>query len=181
MKKLLLFVLPLFIFSCKPGVETFRPQIEELSTNWDANTKAVTEFANNLTTEITGYTNMASTMTLAEDVVKGLKPEMATKYAEATTAFSAATAAYGPIQAELGEFTKMWVEKTASVNALKDGLANGKIEGDIKMQIADLTALIAQASEKLTGWQTKQSEAKVAADSASAMLKTAYEMITVKK
>lgn len=181
MKKLLLFVIPLFIISCKPGVEAFRAQIEELSTNWDNTTKSVTDFANTLTTEISGYTNMASTMTLPEDVLKGLKPDMAAKYTEATTAFSTATAAYGPIQAELGEFTKMWVEKSAGVNALKEGLANGKIEGDVKMQIADLTALIAQASEKLAAWQGKQAETKAATDAAAMKLKEVYDMISVKK
>jgi hypothetical protein len=181
MKKLILIALPLFIFSCKPGVESFRPQIEELATNWDTNTKSVTDFANNLTTEISGFTNLATTMTLTEDVVKGLKPDMAAKYTEATTAFSAATSAYGPIQSELGEFTKMWVEKTAGVNALKDGLTQGKIEGDVKMQIADLTALIAQASEKVTGWQAKQAEAKAATEAASAKLKEVYDMVSMKK
>lgn len=181
MKKLLFIALPLFVFSCKPGVEAFRAQIEELATNWDNTTKTVTEFATSLTTEISGLTNAASSMTLSEDVLKGLKPEMATEYADATTAFSAATAAYGPIQAELGEFTKMWVEKTATVNALKDGLAAGKIEGDVKMQIADLTALIAQAGEKLAGWQNKQAEAKSASDAATMKLKEVYEKITMKK
>lgn len=181
MKNLLLFVFPLFIISCKPGVEAYRSQIEELSTNWDNTTKTVTEFANNLTSEISGYTNIASSLTLSENDLKGLKPDVAAKYAEATTAFSAATAAYGPIQAELGDFTKMWVEKTANVNALKDGLASGKIEGDVKMQIADLTALIAQANEKVSVWQAKQSETKAAADAASTMLNQVHQMIVVKK
>jgi hypothetical protein len=181
MKNLVLFILPLFIFSCKLGVESFRPQIEELGTNWDNTTKSVTEFANSLTTDISGFTNIASTMTLSEDALKGLKPEMATKYAEATTAFSSATAAFGPIQSELGDFNKMWVEKSQTVENLKKGLAEGKIEGDVKMQIADLTALIAQATEKLSGWQAKQTETKAAADAASLKLKEVYEMITVKK
>lgn len=181
MKKLLFIVVPMVLFSCKPGVEAFRGQIEELTTNWDSTTKSVTEFANNLSTEISGFTNAASTMTMGEDIMKGLKPEMATQYADATTAFSAATATYGPIQAELGEFTKMWVEKTATVNALKEGLAAGKIEGDVKMQIADLTALIAQANEKLAGWQGKQAEAKAASDVALNNLKAVYEKLTVKK
>jgi hypothetical protein len=181
MKNLILFIFPLFIISCKPGVEAYRAQIEELTTNWDNTTKSVTDFANNLTTEISVYSNTSSTMTLAEDVMKSLKPDMAAKYTEATTAFSAATAAYGPIQAELGEFTKMWVEKSAGINALKEGLANGKIEGDVKMQIADLTALIAQATEKMSGWQGKQAETKAAAEAATAKLKEVYEMITMKK
>lgn len=181
MKKLLLLIIPFFVISCKPGVEVFRGQIEELSTNWDTTTKSVTDFANTLTTEISGYTNMASTMTLGEDALKSLKPEMAAKYTEATTAFSSATSAYGPIQAELGEFTKMWVEKSASVNALKEGLVSGKIEGDVKMQIADLTALLAQAAEKLTAWQGKQAETKAATDAASQKLKEVYDMISAKK
>ena len=39
----------------------------------------------------------------------------------------------------------------------------------------------AQASEKVTGWQAKQAEAKAATEAASAKLKEVYDMVSMKK
>ncbi|MBK9582798.1 MAG: hypothetical protein IPO48_13075 [Saprospiraceae bacterium] len=75
----------------------------------------------------------------------------------------------------------MWTEKAGAVTALKDGLAAGKIEGDVAAQIADLSGLVTQAGEKVTSWTAKQAELKTAADSAMGMLKSAYEMVAPKK
>ncbi|MBK9735617.1 MAG: hypothetical protein IPO92_11870 [Saprospiraceae bacterium] len=181
MKKLLLFALPLFLFSCKSGVDAHKAAIEELGTNWDAATAAVTGFSEGLTKDVTGYTEAAAAMTLSEDAVKALKPDMAAKYAEATAAYKAATVdAYAPIQTELNDFVTMWTEKAAGVTALKDGLAAGKIEGDVAAQIAELSGLVTQGTEKVTAWTAKQAEVKTAADSALGMLKSAYEMVAKK-
>ncbi|MBK9737737.1 MAG: hypothetical protein IPO92_23480 [Saprospiraceae bacterium] len=107
-----------FLFSCKSGVDAHKAAIEELGTNWDAATAAATGFSEGLTKDVTGYTEAAAAMTLSEDAVKGLKPDMAAKYAEATAAYKAATVdAYAPIQTELNDFVTMWTEKAAGVTA----------------------------------------------------------------
>lgn len=175
MKNLLLFVLPLILFSCKSGVEAHKAAIEELGTNWDAATTAVTGFAEALTAEVNSF-NSVSEMTAIADA-SSLKGDAATKYAEAAKAFTDATAGYGAIQAELNEFVGMWTEKSAAVNALKEGLAAGKIEGDVAAQIADLTGLVTKANEGLAGWQAKQAEVKAASDAAAETLKSVYEMV----
>lgn len=182
MKKFLLFALPLFLFSCKSGVEAHRVAIEKLGTDWDAATNAVTGFSDGLTKDLTGYTEMASSMMLDSAAVASLKGDAGKKWAEATAAYKAATTdAYAPVQTELGDFVKMWTEKAGAVTALKDGLAAGKIEGDVAAQIADLSGLVTQAGEKVTSWTAKQAELKTAADSAMGMLKSAYEMVAPKK
>ncbi len=181
MKNLLLLALPLFLFSCKPGVEAHKVAIEELGTNWDAATAAVTGFSESLTKDVTGYTEAATSMILTEEAAKALKPDVAAKYAEATAAYKAATVeAYAPVQTELNDFVTMWTEKAAAVTALKDGLAAGKIEGDVAAQIAELSGLVTQGTEKVTAWTAKQAELKTAADSAQGMLKAAFEMVTKK-
>ena len=65
--------------------------------------------------------------------------------------------------------------------ALKDGLAAGKIEGDVAAQVADLSGLVTQANEKITAWTAKQAELKTGATSALEMLKSAYEFVAPKK
>lgn len=182
MKNLLLFVLPLVLFSCKPGIDAHKAAIEELGTNWDAATAAVTGFSESLTKDVNGYAEAASTMILPEEAVAALKGDAATKYTEAITAYKAATSeSYAPVQAELNDFVTMWTDKAAGVAALKDGLAAGKIEGDVTAQIAELSSLVTQGTEKVTAWTAKQAELKTAGDSALGMLTAAYEMVAPKK
>ena len=180
MKKLLLFALPLFLFSCKSGVEAHKVAIEELGTSWDAATTAVIGFSEGITSDINGMTEAASSMMLDSAAQAGLKADAATKWADATAAYKAANDAYTPVQAELNDFVTMWTEKAASVTALKDGLAAGKIEGDIPAQIAELSGLVTQANEKVAAWTAKRGELKTATDSALSNLKVAYEMVAKK-
>jgi hypothetical protein len=182
MKKLLLFALPLFLFSCKPGVEAHKVAIEELGTNWDSATKAVIGFSEGLTKDVNGYTESAAALALDSATTAGLKGDVATKWAETTSAVKAATSdAYAPVQNELNEFVTMWTAKSAEVTALKDGLAAGKIEGDVAAKIADLSGLVTQANEKVASWTAKQAELKTAADAALGMLKSVYDTVAPKK
>lgn len=178
---LLLFALPLFVFSCKSGMEAHKAAITDLDANWTAASASVADFANNLTKDITSQTEAASSLMLEESAVAALKPDMAAKWNEATTAFKSATAAYQPVQAELTDFTNMWTEKAAEVTALKDALTSGKYEGDAVAKIAELSGLVTQANEKVAAWTAKQGELKGGVDSALGMLKTAYEMVAPKK
>lgn len=182
MKNLLLFVLPLLLFSCKPGVESHRKAIEELGTNWDGATKSVIGFSDGLTTDMTKYTQAATTMMLDSVATSKLKGDAATQWSTATTAFKAATTdAYAPVQSELNDFVTMWTEKSSAITALKDGLTAGKIEGDVVAQIAELSGLVTQANEKVASWTAKKTELNTAADSALEGLKKAYEMVAPKK
>lgn len=178
---LLLFALPLFLFSCKSGLDAHKAAITDLDTKWTAASTAVTDFANNLTKDVTAQTEAASALMLDEASVAALKPDMAAKWNEATSAFKAASAAYQPVQAELSEFGTMWTEKAAEVTALKDALTSGKYEGDAAAKIAELSGLVTQANEKVTAWTAKQAELKSASDSALGMLKAAYDMVAPKK
>ena len=177
MKNLLLLVLPFVLFSCKSGVEAHKAAIEELGTNWDAATTAVTGFSEALTAEVNSFNAVKESTTLTEDAMKMLKGDAATKYTEAAQAFNDATAGYGAIQSELSAFVTTWTEKAAAVTALKDGLAAGKIEGDVPAQITELSDLVTKANESLTAWQAKQAEVKAASDAAAEALKAAYEMV----
>ncbi len=182
MKKFLLFALPLFLFSCKSGVDAHKAAIEELGTNWDAATAAVTGFSESLTKDVTYFTEAASAMTLDEAATAALTGDAATNWTAATAAYKAATTdAYAPVQTELNDFVTMWSEKAAAVTALKDGLAAGKIEGDVAAQVTELNTLVTQGNEKVTAWTAKQAELKTAGEAALAALKTAYEAVAMKK
>jgi hypothetical protein len=181
MKKFLLFALPLFLFSCKSGVEAHKDAITKLGTDWDATTKSVTGIVEGLTSDAMGLATQGSAMMLDSVATKALKGDAGTKYTAALDMFKKATGAYAPVQEEINGFVASWTEKAGVVTALKDGLAAGKFEGDIPTQIADLTSMITQGTEKVTALTAKKTELKTAADSALGALKTAYEAIAPKK
>ena len=141
MKKLFLFALPLLLISCK-GVEQYRAGIEELSGNWDNATKALTDFSGTVTTDMTNYQAALTSMNLDESVTKKLKPEQTAAWDAAKKGVEDALGAYGPFQQKVNDFIKTWSEKSAEVTALKDGLAAGKIEGDVNANLADLGAMV---------------------------------------
>lgn len=177
MKKMLFLLLPVLMVACGGGVEQYRAGIETLTADWDATTSAVTEFSNSVAGDLSSFSQLAGSLQLSEDVVKKLKPEQTTQWQNAQGALTQALQAFAPIRTQVGEFSKSWGEKAVEVQALKDGLAAGKLEGDVTGQIAGLTALVAQAKESLAGWQTAHTAAKSQSQSAADALKALYDTL----
>lgn len=165
MKKLFLFLLPVLMVSCK-SVEQYRAGIEELSGNWDTTTKAVTDFAAQVSNERTAFTTALASVKLDDMVAKKLTPEQKTSFETAQLAVADAIKAYEPFQQTVSDFTKTWTEKSAEVTALKDGLASGKLEGDVAAKLADLNATVNAATENLKNWQATYATVKSGVESA---------------
>lgn len=184
MKKLILFALPLLMISCK-GVEQYRAGIEELSGNWDTTTKAVTDFAGMVSSDLSNYTKALASVSLDEMTAKKLKPEQVTAFQAAQKGVTDALGAYAPLQQNINDFVKTWSEKSAEVTALKDGLAAGKIEGDVPAKLAELNGLVASANENLTAWQATYATVKGGVDKAmgdlTALMATFAPAAPVKK
>lgn len=163
MKNIFAIAIPLvFLVACN-SVEKHRAGIETLATQWDETTNAVTEFAGSLQTEQANFTQSLASMQVAEDVVAKIKD--AAKKEAITAGFAAlqnAGGAYNSINAEVMNFVSGWTEKAAEVNALKEGLANGKLEGDVAAQIASLTSMVTEANTKLEGWKQSAETARKA-------------------
>lgn len=159
MKKLFFFLLPLLVLSCK-GVDQYRPSVEEVSTSWDSTTKAASDFSGMVASDMTNYTKALASMNVDEATAKKLKPEQVTAWQAAQKGATDALSAYAPLQKTIGDFMKTWTEKSADVNALKEGLAKGKIDGDVNAKVADLKAMIATANENLTAWKASYATIK---------------------
>lgn len=169
MKKLFLFALPLLLISCK-GVEQYRAGIEELSGNWDTTTKAVTDFSATVSNDLTSYTTALAGVKLDDMVAKKLKPEQTASFEAAQKAVTDALGAYAPLQQNINDFVKTWSEKSAEVTALKDGLAAGKIDGDVTAKLAELGGLVTTANDNLKAWQGSYATVKGGVDTAMAAL-----------
>lgn len=169
MKKLILFALPLLMISCK-GVEQYRAGIEELAGNWDTTTKAVTDFSGMVSSDLTNYTKALAGVQLDEMTAKKLKPEQTAAFEAAQKAVTDALGGFAPLQQNINDYVATWTEKSAKVTALKDGLAAGKIEGDVAAQLTELTADVATANENLKAWQGSYGTVKGGVDTAMSAL-----------
>ena len=159
MKKLFFFLLPLLVLSCK-GVEQYRPSVEEVAASWDATTKAASDFSAMVSSDMTNYTKAMASLNVDEATMKTLKPEQVTAWQAAQKGVTDALSAYAPLQKTIGDFMTTWTEKSADVNALKEGLAKGKLEGDVNAKVTELKAMIATANENMTAWKASYTTIK---------------------
>lgn len=177
MKKLFLFALPLVLLVACKGVEQYRAGIEELSGSWDTTTTAITEFQAKVTNDMTAYTQAAASMPVMDEATaKKLKPEQTSAIEAAQKGVTEALSAFAPLQQTISDFVKTWSEKSAEVTALKDGLAAGKIEGDVAGKLTELNALVATGNENLKAWEASYATVKAGAESAMSALKSAMSV-----
>jgi peptidoglycan hydrolase CwlO-like protein len=169
MKKVLAFASIALIFAACNSVAKFKPQIEELAKTFDSTTSQVTEFATSVKTEQSNWANAATAMTVAPEAMAKWDDAAKAKYAEIQAAAQGSTTGIAGIASEVDGFVSSWTEKSNAMKALTDGLAAGKIEGDVAAQIADLTAAATDATSKLGGWKTKFDEVKATAAKAQQM------------
>jgi hypothetical protein len=160
----------LLVFACK-GVEQHRTSIEELSTNWDATTKAVTDFQAMVSSDFTNYTQALAAMHPDDATRAKMTPAEVTAWEASQKTVTDALGAYAPLQKTISDFVATWTEKSQEVTALKDGLAAGKIEGDVNAKVTELNGMIATANENLNSWKAQYATIKGNVDAAMAALK----------
>lgn len=99
-----------------------------------------------------------------------MTPEQSAAWEASMKTVTDALGAYSPLLKTVSDFEATWAEKSAEVTALKDGLAAGKIEGDVNAKITELNAMIATANENLASWKTAYASIKGSVDAAMAGL-----------
>lgn len=170
MKKLFFLLLPLLVFACK-GVEQYQAPINELSTNWDSTTRGITDFQAEVSNDLTAYTQNLAAMQPDDATKAKMKPADITAWEAAQKSVTDALGAYAPFQKTINDFVKVWAEKSSEVTALKDGLAAGKLEGDVNAKITELNAMVATGNENLTSWKAAYASLKGSVDAAYGSVK----------
>ncbi len=151
MKKLFFLALPFLFLSCK-GVEQYRAGIEELSGSWDTTTAGLSEFSAKLSSELSNYTNAFAAMQPDETTLAGLKSDQKEAIEASRNEVVGALKAYPELQKNIKGFVDTWTEKSQVLTSLKDGLAAGKIEGDVTAQLSELSGFVTTANENLSAW-----------------------------
>lgn len=167
MKKLFfLSLIAITVFSCK-NVEQYKAGIEELGTKWDATTAAVTEFSTMVDASTAAFNANFDSLGVDSVYMSKLKGADLDKVKMAVEAYKTSGAGLTEISTKLAEAKTAWEAKAGEVTALKDGLAAGKLEGDVTAKIAELTNFIATNDTTLTS--LKENLAKISEGSAAAL------------
>jgi hypothetical protein len=163
MKKFILFLFAISFLACD-NIGQYKDAITTLAGDWDKTTASVTGFADMLKGEQVNFLQMFATM-------KNIPAETKEKLGEAGTAslnelqisMLKHDNTFNSLISEVNEFIGQWTEKGAEVTALKEGLENGKIEGDVMSKISSLTEMITNGQNKLEGWTGSLNTVKEAA------------------
>jgi hypothetical protein len=177
MKKFLLLLLPVFMFSCK-GTEQYKTGIEELSTKWDETSANVSTFSTMLDGDLSNYSELLNMVTLNEEVAATVKPEMMEAFNASQANFTTSLSGLTTIKEDVNGFVAMMTEKTADLNSLKEGLAAGNLGADTATKLTDLNEMVAKGAEMLTTWNAGYTTSKSTVDTAAAALKEAFSTLT---
>jgi hypothetical protein len=159
MKTLLFLLMPVLLVACA-GEEHYRSGIENLGREWEVATSDIKAFSSEVNSDLATFAKEVSALKLSDDVVKKLNPDRVREYQSAQGAFVDALRKFAPIRIQVAEFMKAWEGKSTEVQALKDGVASGKLTGDIDKQVDELTHLVSQAKESVIGWKATHAAAK---------------------
>ncbi|MDQ3140810.1 MAG: hypothetical protein M3Q56_01030 [Bacteroidota bacterium] len=169
MKKLFFLIIPvLFVFACK-NTEQFRAPIDALSADWEKTTTMVTEVGSMLTSAQSMVAGMKDSFMI--DPKMKLTPAKTASLDSMKMAFNAQLDGLTGLANDFAAFTTAWAEKSAKVNALKEGLASGKLEGDVMAQVEALKKDVAEANTNAEAWRSKTLAAQQTAINAYGMYK----------
>jgi uncharacterized phage infection (PIP) family protein YhgE len=171
MKKLFAILTPvLFLMACN-NVDQFRAPIEALTADWEKATTEVTELGGMIGAAQTSLASLKDSMAIDPAKAAKMKPEAKATMDSLTTAFSAQLDGINGLASEVTTFATSWQEMSTKLTTLKDGLAAGKLEGDVMAQINELKTAATDAATKVGDWKTKLNDAKTAAMAAYDMCK----------
>jgi flagellar biosynthesis/type III secretory pathway protein FliH len=170
MKKVLAFLaVTIVLASCGGNTAKFKPMIEELAANWDNTTSAVTEFSTMVKNEQSEVLNLANNLQVDPAVMEKWDEGATSKYNNIQSMTQSSSNSLASISSELDAFVTSWMEKSKELQALKDGLAAGKLEGDVQGKINALTTTVSEATTKLESWKDQFGKIKSAIADASSM------------
>ena len=160
MKKILLAAVAGLILVACNNTAKFKAPTESLATQWDSTTTVVANFATMLGQEIANVQAMTSGMMVTEEAKAKLDEAGKAKLAELESGWATESAGLNAANDEVNAFVTSWGEKTQKLNALKEGLAAGKLDKETDATIAELTTAVTDAGTSVAAWTEKLNAAK---------------------
>lgn len=171
MKNLLVIFSSLLVIAACSNVDQFRAPIEALTSDWEKATTSVTEVGSMIGAAQSSLMSLKDSLVV--DPSKKMSAEATASMDSLKNAFTSQVDGLSGLASEVTTFATSWEEMSGKLAALKDGLAAGKLEGDVMAQLDELKNAAMDAGTKVEAWTTKLNESKAAA-------MAAYEMFTQK-
>jgi hypothetical protein len=169
MKKVFAFMAFATVLAACSNSAKFTDSINELASKWDATTSAVTEFSQTVKDAQAAWVESSNSMQVAPETMANWDETTKNKYNDLQAAAQTNTANLGSIASELDGFIAQWAGQNNSMQALKDGLASGKLGSDTEAKIAELTSAANGTATTLDGWKTKYQEVASALENSKQM------------
>ncbi len=181
MKKVLVFLFAIALLASCKNIEQYKAGITDLSTKWEATSKTVGDLSTMI--EAGKAAQMASFDSLKIDstFMSKLKGADLDKIKTAVTAYQGTGSGLTEAATKFAEIKSAFEAKTAEVTALKDGLAAGKLEGDVTAKITELTTFMTTNDAAITSIKDMVAKSSGASTSALESLKAAVAPFMAKK
>lgn len=176
MKNFGLFLLFVSMFACK-NAEQHKAAITDLNTKWEASTAEIMNFAKIVEGENAKVATAMESAQMDATAMAKLKPEQKTALETAVGNLKLSAGDLGTIMSEINTFGGNWTAKAVEVKALNDGLAAGKIEGDVPAKLTELNALVTEGGTKLASWKESFAKAQAGSNAAQTALAAAMDAI----
>jgi hypothetical protein len=166
MKKVLVFLFAIAIFASCKNVEQYKAGITDLSTKWEAASATVSGLSTMLDASKAAQMASFDSLKIDSTFMAKLKGADLDKVKAAVTAYQSSGAGLTEAATKLAEIKSTWDAKSTEISALKDGLAAGKLEGDVTAKLNELTAFLASnetAISTIKDMVTKSSEGSTSA------------------
>ena len=171
MQKFLLFAVLTFVLASCSNVGKYKEAIESLSGDWDSTTNAVVAIGEKITTAQNSWNTMQESMVVTDEMTENLGEDVLGQITELVAGNGAISDQFGDLSKGVFEFVSNWEEKGKKLTELKEGLAGGKLPGDVQGTIDELTNLVSEGKTKVSGWEEGLASAQAAAQSAMTKFK----------
>ena len=158
-KLIILSILAVALASCS-NVGKFKEAIESLSTDWEATTGKVTAVVDQINSVQAQAKSALDSMNPSEEVAAAMSDEQKTKLASLQQAAQGQMGELETLAQQAFDFVSKWQTEGEKLTALKDGLAAGKLPGDVQATIDSLKGLMGNAEENVTAWTGQVESAK---------------------
>lgn len=165
MRKLITFIILAVAFTSCSNVGKYKESIESLSAEWEASTAKVSGTVDQITQAQEQAKSVLESMSLPEGTA--LTDEQSSKIAELKQTVQSQMGNLGQLAQKAFEFVNQWQEEGEKLEALKDGLAEGKLPGDAQATIDSLKGMVGTAGEKVSEWENQLGSANEAVQAAS--------------
>ncbi len=181
MKKILVFLFAISLFASCKNVEQYKAGITDLTTKWDASSKMVGDLSTMIEGSKAAQMAAYDSLHIDSTFLSKIKGADLDKVKAAVTAYQASGSGLTEAATKLAEIKSTWDAKSTEVAALKDGLAAGKLEGDVAAKLTELTSFITNSEASVTSIKDIIAKSSEGSTTALAALKSTVAPLMMAK